>query len=424
MSELKKDPEVKNDLNKPPVPAKNTSIMLGAALLMATSAIGPGFLTQTTNFTAKYLASFAFVIVMVIIMDMIAQTNIWSVIAASGLRGPEIANKVLPGLGVFLVVLVVIGGLAFNVGNCGGVALGLDAMFGLNEKIGAALAGALAICIFLSKSGKKVVDRVAQIAGGVIICVMFYVCIMSKPPVGDAAVHIFTPENPGDMIPVMLTLLGGSCGGYITFSGAHRLLDAGYGGRKEDVAYFRRSVRTGICVSGTVRILLFLAVLGVCTAGGKAVAENIAAVTGASNPAAAAFELAIGSAGRFLFGLGLFAAGITSVIGAAYTSVTFLSTLHPFIKKNDRWFIIGFITFSTLLMVILGGAKRMVILAGAVNGLILPISLACVLLGAHKKEVVGDYKHPLWLTIPGILVMGIAGYLAVTALPNLANLFK
>ena len=198
MSEPKNSPEPK-DLNKPPVPAKNTSIMLGAALLMAPSAIGPGFLTQTTNFTAKYLSSFAFVIVMVIIMDMIAQTNIWSVIAASGLRGPEIANKVLPGLGVFLVILVVIGGLAFNVGNCGGVALGLDAMFGLNEKIGAALAGALAICIFLSRSGKKVVDRVAQIAGAVIICVMFYVCIMSKPPVGDAVVHIFTPEKPGDM---------------------------------------------------------------------------------------------------------------------------------------------------------------------------------------------------------------------------------
>ena len=69
---------------------------------------------------------------MVIIMDMVAQTNIWSIIAASGLRGPEIANKVLPGLGIFLVVLVVIGGLAFNIGNCGGVALGLNAIFGLN----------------------------------------------------------------------------------------------------------------------------------------------------------------------------------------------------------------------------------------------------------------------------------------------------
>ena len=72
---------------------------------------------------------------------------------------------------------------------------------------------------------------------------------------------------------------------------------------------------------------------------------------------------------------------------------------------------------------ILGGAKRMVILAGALNGLILPISLCCMLLGCHKKSIVGEYKHPVWLQILGWCVVGVAGYLAVTALPNLAKLF-
>lgn len=48
---------------------RSLSVSLGAAFLMATSAIGPGFLTQTSQFTAKYLSSFAFVIVCVIIMD-------------------------------------------------------------------------------------------------------------------------------------------------------------------------------------------------------------------------------------------------------------------------------------------------------------------------------------------------------------------
>lgn len=109
--------------------------------------------------------------------------------------------------------------------------------------------------------------------------------------------------------------------------------------------------------------------------------------------------------------------------GAAYTSVSFLKTVHPFIAKNDKWFIVGFIAFSTLVMAILGGAKRMVILAGALNGLILPISLCCMLLGCHKKSIVGEYKHPVWLQILGWCVVGVAGYLAVTALPNLAKLF-
>ena len=243
-------------MNSEPKTTKNMSVLLGAAFLMATSAIGPGFLTQTSKFTAQYLASFAFVIVCVIIMDIIAQVNVWSVIGASGLRGQEIANRIIPGLGIFLAILVAIGGLAFNIGNVGGVSLGLNALAGIPQNIGCVLGGALAICIFLSKSGKSFMDKVAQILGGIIIITILVVCVTSKPPVGTAVMRIFTPENPKDLVAPMITLLGGSCGGYITFSGAHRLLDAGYGG-EGDVAHFRKSVLTGIAVSGTVRILLF-----------------------------------------------------------------------------------------------------------------------------------------------------------------------
>lgn len=399
---------------------KSMSVLLGAAFLMATSAIGPGFLTQTSKFTAQYLASFAFVIVCVVIMDVIAQTNVWSIIGASGMRGQDIANKILPGLGVFLAILVSIGGLAFNIGNVGGVALGLNALAGIPQKVGMVLGGALAICIFLSKSGKTLMDKVAQVMGGIILLVILYVCITSKPPVGTAVMRVFTPENPRDLFAPMITLLGGSCGGYITFSGAHRLLDAGYGGEK-DVAHFRKSVWTGVGVSATVRILLFLAVLGVC---GLA-AGNAAQIIEASNPAAESFKLAAGDIGYRLFGLALFAAGTTSVIGAAYTSVSFLKTLNPFIMKNEKWFIVGFIAFSTLVMVLVGNPAEVLILVGALNGLILPISLGIILIASRNKKIVGDYKHPMVLIILGVIVALAAAYLGgTTFMTNIQNFIK
>lgn len=399
---------------------KSMSVLLGAAFLMATSAIGPGFLTQTSKFTAQYLASFAFVIVCVVIMDVIAQTNVWSIIGASGLRGQDIANKLVPGLGVFLAILVAIGGLAFNIGNVGGVSLGLNALAGIPEKVGVILGGVLAICIFLSKSGKTLMDKVAQVMGGIILLVILYVCITSKPPVGTAVARIFTPENPRDLFAPMITLLGGSCGGYITFSGAHRLLDAGYGGEK-DVAHFRKSVWTGVGVSATVRILLFLAVLGVC---GLA-AGNAAQIIAASNPAAESFKLAAGDIGYRLFGLALFAAGTTSVIGAAYTSVSFLKTLNPFIMKNEKWFIVGFIAFSTLVMVLVGNPADVLILVGALNGLILPISLGIILIASRNKKIVGDYKHPMVLIVLGVIVALAAAYLGgTTFVTNIQNFIK
>lgn len=135
------------------------SVLLGAAFLMATSSIGPGFLTQTTVFTQQLAASFAFVILISLLLDIFSQMNIWRIIAVSGLRGQEIANKVLPGLGVVLAILIVIGGLAFNIGNVAGAGLGLNAMLGWDPITGAIVSAILAVFIFVVKEAGKAMDK-------------------------------------------------------------------------------------------------------------------------------------------------------------------------------------------------------------------------------------------------------------------------
>ena len=60
---------------------------------MATSAIGPGFLTQTTVFTNQLLASFGFIILISVLLDIGAQLSIWRVLAVSELRAQELADR-------------------------------------------------------------------------------------------------------------------------------------------------------------------------------------------------------------------------------------------------------------------------------------------------------------------------------------------
>lgn len=411
-----------NNPNQPAV-KPSASVLFGAAFLMATSAIGPGFLTQTSTFTAQYGAPLIMIILLAILMDVTAQMNIWSIIGVSGMRAQDIANKLLPGLGIFLAIIVAIGGLAFNVGNVGGVALGFNAMIGLDQKAGAVIAGCLGIIIFLNKNAKTIMDKVATVLAAVILITVLVVAIMSKPPMGEVATGLVSFGKFPTMFVALTTLLGGSCGGYIPFSGAHRLVDAGV----EGAGNFRRSVTQGVLTSGIVRILLFLAVLGTCTAGTTWIAENANIITNAAssggNPAAEAFRLAAGDLGYRLFGLCLFSAGVSSVVGAAFTSVSFLKTLHPVIMKYEKWFVVGFIAFSTLMMVIVGNAAQLLIIAGAVNGLILPISLACMLAASRNKKIVGDYKHPLWLTVLGVVVILISAYVGIQAVPGIMNLF-
>lgn len=393
--------------------------LIGAAFLMATSAIGPGFLTQTATFTGQFKSAFALVIVATILLDVTTQLNIWSVIGVSGMRGQDIANKVVPGLGYFIACLVALGGLVFNIGNVGGGATGLNVMFGLPVKAGCIISGAIGILIFLSKDAKEGMDKLTKYLGTMMILVVLYVVFKSKPPVGEAVAGIASFDQAPDLVLPLITLLGGSCGGYIAFSGAHRLLDAGYKGEK-DLPKVRQSVLMGVGVSGTMRILLFLAVLGVVTA----MPEIVGSEGWVASPPAEAFRAGAGVIGYKIFGLVIFFAATTSIIGAAYTSVSFLKTLHPFIMENEKWFVIGFIAVSTVVMTLLGQPATLLILAGAVNGLILPLTLLTVLAASRNKKIVGEnYKHPTILLVLGIVAVVLTGIGAVRSLPNILTIF-
>ena len=385
--------------------------LLGAAFLMATSAIGPGFLTQTAKFTGDFQGSFGFVILISVILSAIAQLNIWRVLCVSGMRGQDVGNRLLPGLGYFISFLIVLGGLVFNIGNVGGGALGIQTTLGIPVQISYFIAGGLAVLVFLSKDAKGIMDKLVKILGGIMIVVILVVIFIVKPPVATAVKNSFVPDAKlGTLVPAILTLLGGTVGGYITFVGAHRLIDAGVTGEEKlkDIQY---SAVMGMIVAAIVRILLFLAVLGVVVKG---------VTLDAGNPAADAFFQGAGEIGRRFSGLVLTCAAITSIIGAAYTSVSFLKTFSSKIAEKENLWTIAFIVISTLVMAFLGKPATLLVLAGALNGLILPVTLGVCLVASQNKKIVGEnYKHPKLLFILGIVVVVLAAYVGIRSLSAL-----
>jgi Mn2+/Fe2+ NRAMP family transporter len=370
-----------------------TSALIAAAMLMAISAVGPGFLTQTTVFTKSLGASFGFVILLSIFIDIGVQLNIWRVLTLSGKRAQDVANRVLPGLGAVLSCLIVIGGLAFNIGNVAGAGLGLEALVGLDVTTGSVIAAGIAIAVFANRQAGQVMDRFTQLMGIIMILAIIYIAFVAKPPVAEAALRTIAPSTIDFM--AIVTLVGGTVGGYITFAGGHRLIDAGVVG-KESLPEVNRSAVMGISVASTIRIFLFLASLGIISQG-MAIDDT--------NPTGSVFQLAAGEFGYRLFGLVMFAAAVTSVIGSAYTSVSFVKSFSPFIQRNENWIIIAFIVISTCIFVAVGRPVKLLILAGAVNGIILPLSLIVMLIAAYKKDIVGSYKQPLLLTCIGVVIV-------------------
>ena len=114
----------------------------------------------------------------------------------------------------------------------------------------------------------------------------------THPPVGEMIARTFVPTK-FEFLP-FITLVGGTVGGYITFAGGHRLIDAGITG-EEHLGEITKSSVLGITIASLMRILLFAAVLGVVV--------NIGKPLGTVNPAAEAFRLGAGNLGYMFFGV-------------------------------------------------------------------------------------------------------------------------
>jgi Mn2+/Fe2+ NRAMP family transporter len=385
------------------------STLIGAMFLTATSAIGPGFLTQTTLFTVSLGAAFAFAIVVSVLIDIAVQLNVWRVIGVSGRRAQELGNLVAPRLGTTMAALLFAGGLVFTVGNVAGTGLGTSAMLGLDPRPGAALSAVVAIGIFLGRRAGVAMDRVVIVLGSVVILLTGYVAITSDPPVGSALHNVVLPAHLDFL--VILTLIGGTIGGYITYAGPHRLLDSGVSGPHQLRSINLASVG-GILITGLMRVVLFLAVLGVVAGGAR---------LDPANPTASAFEQAAGEFGLRAFGVVLWAGAIASVVGAAYTTVSFVTSRTKTSDGTRTVLIVLFIAVATVIYLALGTAPaRLLVFAGAFNGVLLPLGVGVLLWVAWQRaDLLRGHRYPRWLLWLGGAAWLLTVYLAVRSIVGL-----
>jgi Mn2+/Fe2+ NRAMP family transporter len=115
----------------------------------------------------------------------------------------------------------------------------------------------------------------------------------------------------------------------------------------------------------------------------------------------------------------LWSAAISSVVGASYTSISFLKTFHPLLKKYERACISVFIIITVFVFVLIGKPKELLIAAGLINGLILPVALGIILIAATKPSLMQGYKHPAWMQLAGWMVVLVMSWMASVTIAEL-----
>ncbi|MEM9243063.1 MAG: NRAMP family divalent metal transporter [Pseudomonadota bacterium] len=366
--------------------------IFSAVFLLVISAIGPGFLTQTAIYTQNLHESFSFVILLSSIIDIIVQLNIWRVIMITQKRAQHVAGSVFPGLGHLLSLLIFAGGLIFNIGNIAGAGIGINILFPqISVSAGACISALVAIFIFTAKKKTNIFDIAVFVFALILIGMISYIVFHQPPPLPLVLKGTFSP-NSFDIVSV-ITIVGGTVGGYVSFSGAHRLLET-QPVAKENKKIADLSAVLSISVASFLRFFLFLAALVVVE---KGFTLNV------KDPASSIFYDTLGQTGGMFFGIILFVASISSVIGSSYTSISFIETIQNKLPNYRNTLIVLFIIVATALFVLVGKPVKILVYAGAINGMILPIGLFAMLIAANKSSIVGKYKHPIWLSIAGVV---------------------
>ncbi len=380
--------------------------ILSVAFLMATTSVGPGFLTQTAVFTNIYKIDMAFPVFISAFITFVIVMNLWRIVGVSGMRIQDIANKVAPGIGYIVGILLALGAIAFNFGNVSGAALGINVIAGIDTTWGALITGLLGSTLFIAHNALKRIDQMARYLGLFLIILISYVAIKNMPPMLQVISAAVAPSDYKSLLLPTLTIVGGAVGGY--YAGAQRLVDTDLDG-KNKIIQINNAAWAGISIAVIIRILLFLAVFGVIVTG--VTLDN-------TNPAADAFRQGAGNFGHFIFGLVLFLASITSVIGNSYMAISLIKTLFPMIARNEKLWCIGFIIFTSMGTVLLNMPILLLMMAGLINSIILPVVLGIMLLATRRRDIVGDYKHPIYLSLSGFFIVIIMAASSITNVNN------
>lgn len=371
---------------------------------MATSAVGPGFLTQTTVFTEKLLYNLGFVIVLSIVIDIVAQVTIWKTLTFANTSIQKLANTLVRGLGPAIIIFIAFGGLVFNVGNLAGTGMGMNAMFDIPQFTGTLISAIIVGVLFYRDNFLPKVDFFMKIMAVAMIALLVLMVLKADVDMFKALRFTFSPDKID--VKATITLVGGTVGGYITFAGAQRLLDAGVVGA-ENQRKVERSAYTGILFTGFFRYFLFIGVLSVVLMG---------TILKPDNPVETVFLSYFGPWGKVLFGIMIWAASITSVVGATYTSLAFLKDLSPTFGTYKKQWALGFVAVSLLINFIFGRPVNLLIFAGYLNAFILPIGLVVVLLSLRKTHAFKGIRISPILEVAAWAIVGLLLYFTVASL--------
>ncbi len=393
----------------------------GPGILVAAAFIGPGTVTVCTQAGANYgyallWAMLLSIVATLVLQEMAARLGLITQKGLAKIINEQLTSPAIRVAGLTLILsAIAIGNAAYEAGNISGGVLGFEALDiawqldfgGLKLNAWSILIGLMAFGL-LYVGNYKFLERYL-VALVVLMSIAFLTTAIAIKPDFTAIVKgLVTPNLPKGSLLTLVALIGTTIVPYNLF--LHASLVAQKWNGADKLSLVKRDTIVAIIFGGMVSMTIII-----CAA---AINQEV------KNGSDLALSLApiFGNYAKYLIGIGLISAGLTSAITAPLAAAFVVQGCLGWARDMKSWKFRAvwiFILILGILFSSIGYAPVEIIkFAQVANGILLPVIATYLLWMVNKKELLGNYVNSRW---QNILAIGIVG---ITLILGLRSIFK
>jgi manganese transport protein len=380
---------------------------IGPGALVAAAFIGPGTVTACTLAGAN----FGFALVWALVFATLATIILQDMAARLGVMGRVgLGEALVSGTGnIFLkwgaaglvLAALALGNAAYEAGNLSGGALGLEAIVGEGIETRRIIVLALA-----SMAGAVLVFGRYQLIQRLLVALVIVMslafagsAILVRPDIG-AVLYGLVPRVPEGGLLTSIALIGTTIVPYNLFLHAASAREHWPDATPQALAEAQTDTRVSVGLGGLISILILTTAASSLFANGQQV-SSAADMAGAIAPT-------YGEAARYLVGIGLFAAGLTSSITAPLATAYALSEIAGKPRSGKLFKGVAFAILLIGTAVALIGYKpiSIILVAQVANGILLPVVAIFLLVAMNRRSLLGDRVNgPIANLLGGVVIL-------------------
>ena len=385
---------------------------IGPGTIVAAAIVGPGTVTTASSVGAE----FGYVLIWAIVFSFVATMFLQEMSTRLGVVSrmdlgtafrDQFQNPVFKTLTILLIISAIfIGNAAYEAGNITGGAIGIAALTNTDVGNWSIIIGVVA-ALLLWFGSYKAIEKVFIVLIATMSLSFVITAIVIRPDLGEIFAG-FVPQIPDGAAIIVISLIGTTIVPYTLF-----LQSATVQERYESKERLGDS-RFDIVFSMVMVMIITVSII-VTAAVAFPLGTNIEDPIDMANQ----LEPLLGSWAKYVFGIGIFAAGITSAmtapLAAAYATTGVLGwdqNLKSY-KFRAVWL------FIMIVGVVFAGMGyspiQLIVFSQYANGLILPIIVLFLMFVMNNSRLLGDNTNKPWLNVVGWIIFAITLLLALNS---------